>query len=51
MAGNSAEHDSTAVTKYEPTCPNWWNLIAPELEAAQLEQKTPKQALVMHKPQ
>ena len=35
----------TAVTKYEPTCPNWWNLIAPELEAAQLEQKTPKQAL------
>lgn len=35
----------TAVTKYEPTCPNWWNLIAPELEAAQLEQKTPRQAL------
>ena len=35
----------TAVTKYEPTCPNWWNFIAPELEAAQLEQKTPKQAL------
>jgi multiple sugar transport system substrate-binding protein len=35
----------TKVTKYEPTAPNWWNLLAPELEAAQLEQKTPEQAL------
>lgn len=37
--------EATKVTKYESTAPNWWNLLAPELEAAQLEQKTPQQAL------
>lgn len=35
----------TKVTKYESSVPNWWNLLNPELESAQLEQKTPKQAL------
>ena len=32
-------------TKFEPTAPNWWGLLYPELEAAQLEQKTPEEAL------
>ncbi|MDL2301847.1 ABC transporter substrate-binding protein [Lachnospiraceae bacterium OttesenSCG-928-D06] len=31
--------------KFQSQAPNWWGLLNPEIESAQLEQKTPKDAL------